>query len=83
MRENGNSFEVQQAYEFVFALHLYPLLHTKVRCNQFGWTQRKPTDIKYNGDTSWFDSFHCNSVKIIKSMHLVYVHQEEHKVCFS
>jgi len=36
MRENGNSFEVQWAYEFVFALHLFtrgiPLLHTKLNC---------------------------------------------------
>jgi len=32
MRENGNSFEVQQAYEFVFALHLYIRLLEASRC---------------------------------------------------
>jgi len=56
MRENGKSFEAQKAYEFVFALHLYtrgiPLRHTKVWCKYFWWTQRKPNDIKYNGDTT-------------------------------
>jgi len=40
MRENGNSFEVQWAYELVFALHLYtrgiPLIIQTFDATNFG-----------------------------------------------